>query len=271
MSGKSQIESTPSPATIDSIKSDLTSLGVRAGMLLLVHSSLSALGWVSGGAVAVILALEELLGEDGTLVMPTHSGDLSDPREWRNPPVPERWWETILESMPPFHPSLTPTWRMGKIPETFRKQDGVIRSNHPQLSFAAWGARAEVITKNHQLDYGLGEGSPLARLYELEGWVLLLGVGHANNTSLHLAEHRASYPAKKELKNGAPLIIDGRRRWLDIKNINLDSDDFPQIGESFSIESGLNKTGMVAMAQASLMPQKELVDYAVKWMEQHRG
>jgi len=59
------------PATIESLAAELAALGARPGMVLLVHSSLSALGWVSGGPVAVILALEEALGRGGTLVMPT--------------------------------------------------------------------------------------------------------------------------------------------------------------------------------------------------------
>jgi aminoglycoside 3-N-acetyltransferase len=67
-----------SPVTVDSLKKDLTALGVKPGMVLLVHSSLSSLGWVCGKSVAVIEALEFLLTPDGTLVMPTHSGELLD-------------------------------------------------------------------------------------------------------------------------------------------------------------------------------------------------
>jgi len=270
MTGERQIESTPHPATKNSIKIDLTALGVRPGMVLLVHSSLSAMGWVSGGAVAVILALEELLGPESALVMPTHSGDLSDPRKWQNPPVPESWWETVIESMPAYEPSLTPTWRMGFIPETFRKQEGVLRSDHPQVSFAAWGAQAQAIIQGHSLEDGLGESSPLARIYQMEGWVLLIGVGHDNNTSLHLAEYRARFPGRKRIQEIAPIRAGTQRRWVEFSNINLDSDDFPLIGEEFSNETGLEKQGFVAMAQARLTPQKALVDYGVLWMEKNR-
>lgn len=271
MVGNSKIDLTPHPATITSLKNDLTRLGLRPGMLLLVHTSFNAMGWISGGPVAVILALEELLGPEGTLVMPTHSGDLSDPAQWQNPPVPKRWWKTIRDSMPAYDLSLTLTWKMGIIPETFRKQDGVIRSAHPQVSFAAWGANAKEIVDEHVLENGLGNGSPLARIYEREGNVLLIGVGHANNTSLHLAEYRANLAGKKYVINGAPMIIDQRRKWVEFSDLDLNSDDFPQIGAAFSNDTGLERLGQVALAEARLMPQKELVDFAVWWMENNRG
>ena len=82
------VRKTETPATIESLQADFRLLGIKTGMVLLVHSSLSALGWVCGGPVAVIIALQEVLGETGTLVMPTHSTDLSDPSQWEKSACP---------------------------------------------------------------------------------------------------------------------------------------------------------------------------------------
>jgi aminoglycoside 3-N-acetyltransferase len=271
MSEETVIQSNPgSPVTIPSLLADFAALGVAPGTTLLLHSSLSALGWVCGGPVAVILALEQLLGRDGTLVMPTHTGGLSDPANWQHPPAPESWWQTIRDTMPAYDPDLTPTRQMGAIPETFRKQPGVRRSAHPQDSFAAWGCHAERVAGSHALEYGLGEGSPLARIYELDGWVLLLGVGHGNNTSIHLAEYRADFPTKQLETRHAPLLVDGQRQWAAYQDIWVDDSDFEFIGADFARDTGLERRRPVGSAAALLLPQRSLVDYAVGWMERNR-
>lgn len=257
--------------TVNTLKKDLTELGVKEGMTLIVHSSFKSLGqWVLGGPVSVILALEEVVGKSGTLVMPTHSGDLSDPSGWMNPPVPAAWWEGIREEMPPYDPDLTPPFAMGIIPEIFRKQREVLRSGHPQGSFAAWGAQAEFITSNHSLSSIFGEGSPIARIYDLSGYVLLLGVGNENNTSLHLSECRATYPSKEKVLNKAPMMVEGVKQWVEFSDIAYDSDDFEELGAAFEKDTGLVKRGMVAGAGSLLIPQRELIDYGVKWLQRNR-
>ncbi len=260
-------------ATVESLQADFKALGVKKGMVLLVHSSLSAIGWVCGGAVAVIIALQEVLGDTGTLVMPAHSTDLSDPRQWENPPVPESWWQTIRETMPAYDPDLTPTRSMGKIAETFRKQSGLLRSVHPQSSFCARGPQASSIVNNHALAYGMGENSPLARIYDLGGFVLLLGVGHSSNTSIHLAEYRADFPSKRVVQEGAPISQAGSRTWTTFEDIDVDDSDFDRLGADF-LRSDAGKVvqhGKVGIANCQLMPQRAIVDYAVNWFAENRG
>lgn len=257
--------------TVETLAADFRRLGVKEGMTLLMHSSFKSLGpWVAGGPAAVILALEEVLGREGTLVMPTQSSDLTDPAGWSNPPVPEDWWQTIREQMPAYDPDLTPLSGMGVIPDTFRKQRGVRRSGHPVHSFAAWGKHRDKIIGGHELEFAFGEHSPLARIYDLNGSVLLLGVDSLNNTSLHLAEYRAGYAGKQEVTAGAPMLVHGVRQWVEYRDLNWDSADFAELGEAFDRATGRIARGNIAASAAQLIPQRELVDYAVGWLERKR-
>ena len=257
------IKATPSPRTRASLAHDLRQLGVLSGMILIVHSSLRSLGWVCGGPVAVVQALMDVVTEDGTIVMPTQTTGLSDPAKWEHPPVPQEWWQAIYDTMPAFDPQATPSSGMGQIVETFRTWPGVVRSSHPHVSFAAWGRHAHFIIEGHTLENSLGEGSPLARIYDLDGWVLLLGVGYDSCTSFHLAEYRAP-GAKLELLR-APMLENGQRVWKEYIDVEIDSSIFPRIGVDFE-QPGFVKIAEVGSATTRLFPQRKGVDFAVGWL-----
>jgi aminoglycoside 3-N-acetyltransferase len=223
---------------------------------------------VNGGSVAVVQALLDVITPAGTVIMPAHSGEYSDPSRWQHPPVPEAWWQIIRDTMPAFDPRVTPTRGMGRIAETFRTWPGARRSSHPQDSFAAWGLQAEFITADHALEFALGDHSPLGRIYHLDGHVLLLGVPYGNNTSFHLGEYRA--PGWKIEVQGAPILEDGQRVWKTFTTLEVDSDCFDELGADFERANPVT-IGLVGSATTRLFSQRAAVDFAQQWMTQKRN
>lgn len=260
-----------SPLTVKILIEQFSACGLAAGQTVLMHSSMKSLGtWVAGGPVAVIQALLHVLGADGTLMMPAHTTENTEPSRWGEPPVPPMWWPIIRAESPAYDPAITPTRQMGIIAELFRTWHGARRSDHPIGSFAAVGKHADFLTSSHALPNMFGETSPIARLYDLDGYVLLLGVGHDNNTSLHLAEYRAHWRGKTTIKEGAAVLVNGERRWLTFDDIELETDDFNLIGAEF--EKRYNIThAHVGAATVRLMRQRPLVDFAQRWIERNRS
>jgi len=267
MSELARVRASSEPVTRARIAADLGVLGVRPGSVLLVHSSLSALGWVCGGAQAVVEGLLDALGPDGTLVVPAHTSGNCDPASWANPPVPERWWPVIRAEMPAFDARVTPTQAMGAIAEAARSWPGAHRSSHPQVSFAAIGPQAEAVTAAHALDSGFGERSPVARAHDLDADVLLLGVGHASNSSLHLAEHRVPDPPRES--SSAAVATPEGGRWATWEDVVADEEDFERLGAAFDA-TGRTRTGRAGEGEAHLMRQRELVEFAAGWLAANR-
>ena len=249
--------------TRDTLAAEVRALGAEPGETLLVHSSLSALGWVCGGPVAVVRGLLDVLGPKGTLVVPTHSGDLSDPSLWSRPPVPEEWWERIRAGMPAYDPRITPSVGVGVIPETVRTWPGALRSAHPHTSFAALGPRAAQITEGHAPDCRLGERSPLGRLEAVGARVLLLGVGYDSCTSFHLAEYRVPAPL---VRVGRPVPGGG---WEELTEVSITAERFDELGHDFERDRPVVR-GRVGAAEARLFPVADAVGYAVRWLGVHR-
>ncbi|CAN5164455.1 AAC(3)-VI family aminoglycoside N-acetyltransferase [soil metagenome] len=153
------------PIRKSALIAQLLKLGVIRGGVLLVHASFSRVGPVEDGPPGLIGALQAALGPDGTLVMPSLSDDDDHP----------------------FDPRSTPCLGMGVVADTFWRMPKVLRSDSPH-AFAALGPQAARITADHPLDVPHGLKSPVGRVYDLDGQILLLGVGHDANTTVHLAE-----------------------------------------------------------------------------------
>ena len=264
MSETSLIERTTTPLTVTSLTKHLQACGLAEGQTVLVHMAMSKLGFVIGGAEAVILALLAAVGKSGTLMMVTNNGDNTEPSHWQYPPVPEQWWQMIRDHTPAYNPLTTPTSGMGVVPELFRTWPGAVRSGHPSMSLAALGPHANYLVADHDEMY-----TPLEKLYELDGHVLLLGVDHWNNTSLHLAEFRANYPGKRTELTGSATLVNGKREWLEYE-INLEKpEEFGAIGAAFDHAHDI-KVNSINDAEVRFFKQRVVVDFAIEWLEQHR-
>lgn len=251
------------------IKSGLKEIGLQEGDVVMVHTSLKSMGYVCGGAQTVIEVLIETVGESGTIMMPTQSWKNLDPDTGVHWDVEKTEWQLIREYWPAYDKNLTPTNTMGAVAEMFRQIPGSIRSDHPARSVCAYGKHAAYLVENHDLTDIFGETSPIGKLYKLNGKVLLLGTGYDKNTSLHLADVRAQYPGKHNCIDHSAILENGKRVWKAYETLFVDGNDFEQIGEDFEKSNTVN-TVQIGNATVKLMNQRQLVDYAVKWMEENR-
>ena len=195
---------TDAPSTREMTRSDIASglraAGLRAGMRVVVHSSLRSFGWVSGGGDGVASALMEVLTERGTLVMPVFNHG----RAYNGPGG--------------MYDAATTPAIIGAIPEVFRQLPGVHRSLNPTHSFAAWGASAERYVRHHHRTLTMGPDSPLGMLWREGGYVLMLGTGLHPNTFHHVVEMTLGAPCLGRRTEAMPIrLADGRvveaRTW----------------------------------------------------------
>ena len=254
----------------DEIIQKLKEVGLKNGDAVMVHTSLGKMGYVCGGAQAVIEALMEVVGDSGTIMMPTQSWKNLDPETGVHWEVEQKDWQLIRDNWPAYDKNLTPTNTMGAVAEMFRQVPGSVRSDHPARSVCAWGRYAEYLTKDHDLSNIFGDGSPIGRLYELDGKVLLIGTGYDKNTSLHLADMRAEYPDKHTCVEHSAVSEAGKRVWKAYETLFVDGNDFDKIGEDFEKAYAVPRV-QIGNALVRLMYQRELVDFAVKWMETNRA
>ncbi|HEY1097677.1 MAG TPA: AAC(3) family N-acetyltransferase [Myxococcota bacterium] len=233
------------PLTIAALTEQLQALGVRAGGVLVVHSSFRAVrgpGLVEGGPAGVIAALRAALGPAGTLVMPTMTDGASR-----------------------FDPTTTPGVDMGIIAETFWRGGGdVVRSTHPGGSFAAAGPDAAAICRPQPLSPPHGVDSPVGRVWQLQGQVLLLGVGHSENTTLHLAEDVAGVPYAVTHPCVVTTEIDGVLvdTVVEIAETDHCCTGFDKV-EPLLRARGQQRDGVVGQAAAKLIDAVDVVDVAV--------
>jgi aminoglycoside 3-N-acetyltransferase len=260
----------------DRLAADMRALGVREGGILMVHTRMSALGWVIGSSETVVRALLDALGPGGTLMAYTSWEEHTyRPEHW-----PEAYRDAYLASPPVFDPATGEASRdHGRIPERIRTWPGAERSAHPEASVVAVGARARWLTADHPQGEGYGPESPFARLVEAGGQVLMLGAPLETVTLLHHAEAIADVPEKRMVTFAIPVLEDGavvERTYTDIDtefgafpydDLELGADNFEVIAGA-ALAAGVGTRGRVGEGESHLFPARELTAYAVAWMEE---
>ena len=216
----------------------LRDLGVDPGGVLVVHTAFSKVAPVDGGPEGLIAALREALGPEGTLVMPSMSDDDDHA----------------------FDPTETPARSMGIVADRFWRREGVLRSDSPH-AFAAAGPKAEEIVAPHPIDFPHGLDSPVGRAYERDAQVLLLGVGHGEDTMVHLAEAIAG--VRYRLEKTLTVLRDGAPQKLEYREIDHCCERFSQLDEWLD-ERGLQRRGTVGHAEARLVRSRDVVEEATR-------
>ena len=209
--------------TTDDIADGLRRLGLERSSRVIVHSSLSSFGYVDGGAEAVCQAVVETCG---TVVMPGGTWDFTGiapppgtvrPHNAYEPAASWQEFDRSLAAATAFTPELSVDRWLGRIPDAFRQTCSPMRTAHPLFSYLAAGSEAERILSAQRLDW------PLGPIEALDGEVLLLGVGHTSNTTIHLAEQllgRSRFHRYAKAADGV---------WMELPNIPGDSHRFDLI------------------------------------------
>jgi aminoglycoside 3-N-acetyltransferase len=262
--------------TRSQLAADLRALGVREGGIAMAHTRMSALGWVVGGSETVVRALLDAVGPDGTIA--AYAGWEDHVYRPEDRPVEHR--DAYLAEPPVFDVATSEAVRgHGRIPERLRTWPGAKRSDHPEASVVAVGARAAWLTAEHAGDDAYGPGTPFARLVEADGQVLLLGAPPETITLLHHAEATARVPEKRRLTYTVAVAEDRRvveRTYSDIdtgsgafpyERLGLDEDEFAVIARE-ALAAGIGVRGPVGESESHVFPAGELTAFAVAWLEE---
>jgi aminoglycoside N3'-acetyltransferase len=252
---------------------DLARLGVRRDDTLMVHASLRAVGPVEGGPVTVLAALEEAVGEGGTLLMVLGAACVP---EWSHDPTAAEV-AAALASASPFAAHRTPADpEVGYLAEHFRRSAGTRVSDHPLGRFGARGARAARLLDRVPWDDYYGPGSPLDRFREEGGRVLRLGADRNTVTLLHLAEYLVPMERKRRVRKHVVVDAPEGARVRRVEALD-DSDGIVEWpGEDYFallltdyLAGGLGRSGRVGNASSELIDAGDLLEFAVRWMKLH--
>jgi aminoglycoside 3-N-acetyltransferase len=243
---------------------DLCNIGIETGSAVLVHASLRAVGAIDGGADTLIAAIQDTLGPDGTLIVPCFTYEFMDLAEGRFPPQTPESVDAAQSTSATFNPAKTPCdiASIGAFAEAVRLHPDAHRSDHPVVSFAAIGRHAAFLTHNAPFHYPLGSESPLARLHRIDGRILLVGVGHTANSSVHLAEVWADVPY---IHRNARVKAAGGE-WTTMEGSPECSAGFEKI-EPLLSQGRILRRGYIGSAISQRMSQRAVVSMAIAMLQ----
>lgn len=260
------------PWSADSLAAQLRTLGLESGHTVLVHSSLREIGEVAGGGAGLVAAIQQVIGAEGTIMVPTlteANSKTSRAHRKRIKGLSSEEVEKFRADMEPFDVRSTPT-NAGRLAELVRLTPGAVRSAHPVTSYAALGPRADALVADHALDSYHGARSPLGRLYQVpRAQVLLAGVDYDKCSAFHLAEYRL--PDQPRTRYEFVLDEGDGPRWHAVDSIYLDDSDFVELGAAVDAQPGLAAAGRLGFAEARLLPMAPAVEFAVSWLTAHRS
>jgi len=193
-------------------------------------------------------------------MVPTFTTNLTDPYVWPVPPPPALR-ERLIGAMPTYDRDQTPSHKMGAIPEAVRRAEGAIRSDHPVTSWTAVGPRAAELLSDHPLDDPEGRDGPLGRALRLDARILLVGVGHDTDTTIHLAESMLDLPHLRELPDRYPVDTTSGREWRAVTKTTHCSDGFVRL-EPLLEDVGVIVRGRVGDADVQLLRSADVVAVA---------
>jgi len=236
-------EAAPTELSKAEIVSRLRALGVHRAGVLLVHTSFRAVKPVEGGPLGLIEAITDAIGPGSTLVMPSFSGNDDEV----------------------FDPATTPASPdLGIVADMFWRLPGVLRSNHCH-AFAAFGTYASVVTRDPLPLPPHIPASPAGRVYDLDGQVLLIGVGHDADTMLHLAELMADVPYG--VPKHCTVLQDGQPARIDYDENDHCCERF-SLADTWLRARGLQSEGRIGPAYVRLARARDIVDAAIEHLKQ---
>jgi aminoglycoside 3-N-acetyltransferase len=259
------------PLTHSQLAHELKALGVAAGQIVMVHASMKAIGRIMGGPNVIAQALLDALTPAGTLMMYVGWEDLP----YFVHDLPPALRQAYYDEHPPFDPRISRAVRdHGILAEVVRGWPSAERSLNPEASVAAIGAQAAWITQDHALNYGYGAGTPLEKLVEARGSVLMLGAPLDTLTLLHYAENRARMRHKRIVRYPCPILRDGARVWVEIEDYDTGEPHgdytFDEIARA-SLAQGAGRQGAIGNALAYLFDAADLSAFAINWLEERFG